>query len=243
VVQTGAEGLADLFPPRAGQLDLTATADGYRPAESSVEVLAGDESEHVVTLSMDPAETDGDSLILVLSGGRPAYDAKIQVRTSFDAPRPAWSGQCDSRGMVTLPALADNQLLLISHPDAALTLRRWQSPGRNAPSTTWQLTPRGTGLQVRVVDSAGQPAPWANLAFQVDGIWLAGWSLSFLSQVGFPVADDTGHWFSPAFPSTPIRVVAWPSGSAWPSLGERESFATRIDPPFGGRTITVTTYR
>jgi hypothetical protein len=242
VVETGPEGLADLFPMRQGALDLTATASGYLRQERTLEIYRDDESDHVVTLELEPAE-DGSSLFLVLSDGRPAYDAEVSIQPGIDSPGPTWSGRCDSRGMITLPSLAEGQLVLVRHPGTSFLIRQWRTPNAGPTDVTWRL-PSGSGqLQVRAVDSTGQPTPWANLAFQVEGYWLRGWTLSFLSRSSHSVTDSTGSWLSPSFPEVPIRVAAWSRGTDWASLGELESFAMRVDPPWGGRVIPVEVFK
>ena len=217
-VTTDERGEASLPPLRNGELIVEATADGYARSEPVRRVV--DAEHHEIDIELIPLAMAG-SLRLTLANGAPAAQADIWA---FDpGMQPVWRGTASGDGALDLPEVARDAWLIIRHPNAASTIRRWSSS-----QTTWTLGPAAEPLTI-TAEPASQIVVW------LDGVKLAGPALAFAAW-STPAANPEGTWIGRNLPSRPIEILAIPfADRAEVPSRAYDAVAHRIDYPWPGR--------
>jgi hypothetical protein len=114
---------------------------------------------------------------VVLPNGAAAADAEVWA---FDpAMNPVWSGKATSEGVIEMPDVAMGATLLLRHPQAASSARRWDG------ESVWKLEPPAEPLSLTV-------DPSAPISVWLDGVQLSGPALSFAAWSG-PSASPQGR--------------------------------------------------
>jgi hypothetical protein len=202
------EGVAQLPPIRTGLLQLSASAAGYLPSPSPLDVEVDDDAgERQFELALEP-EGEVERLRLLTSEGAPASGAEVLARGP-GGQGIVWTGRASEEGIVELPESAAGGVLWIRHPSSAFLVRSWQGFSAGDAFEVWSLPPRASApLALLVVDRAGDPVPWARIALSVAGLRLAGEELAWLLEAPAGTGAD-GYWETRGLPPSSVRVVAW----------------------------------
>lgn len=227
-VTTDDTGEALLPQLRAGDLELKASAIGYRrsPKPTRFQVEEADR-EKVFELLLDP-EGPAAALILERPDGSPADGAEIILVADLAAGQPVHSAKADRSGRAEIPRQPG--FLLVRHPEAASQVFPW--PPQDESGSPSRLAPSAEVLVLKVEDGAGRPAAGAHLAIWLEGRKLSGPVLAFLSR-SRDSADQDGFARLTNLPRSPILVLAWAKRqSDTASRGELDQQATRVDYPW-----------
>lgn len=229
-ITTDEEGYGALPPLHPGTLTLIAEAEGYLPSETYQEKVDEWVREKEIQIELRAVDAT-EELRLLLPTGEPAANAEVRIQKSLDNGPPIWSGKADARGVVQLPSHEGEILVLVRHPRAGFLVRREVSFDGGP---TWSLPPLGEPLSVVAKRPWNEPARQAQFALWVEGQFLAGDVLRWLSGAD-PGADRDGFWRAPNVPSTSLKLLAW-SWSSTESVNavELESLATVIPYPRTG---------
>jgi len=170
VNRTGTEGEVQMRGLEDGAHSLAVRLEGYEPAALDVDVREGEELE--LSVELEPLRQD-DRLRFRL-GDEPAPDVFLLATASDGSPDYPCSKSTDSLGQVDLPPAclaAENRLFAILHPRVVL---RWLSAGDLARAVEIELEPKtGPSLQIRLIDSAGQPIPGEPVALHFPDLTLS----------------------------------------------------------------------
>lgn len=184
-------GEAVLPPLHAGSLRVIARAKGYLESTPMVVAIEEDGQRREIPIRLR-AEGSGTPLAIQFRDGKPSPNTEIIAVPHGLSNDIVWRSSTDESGQVIVPKKLQGAVLIVRHPNAAGLARIW-SPTAGEPSATWQLPDRVAPLDVRIVDSSGQPVPFAHVVLWADGLPLGLTPLAFLG--GFtPVSDRTGHW-------------------------------------------------
>jgi hypothetical protein len=221
--RTDAGGLSILPPLRVGNVELTASAEGYERSEAvTVGVTASDRGAPVSLRLKKQGATD--SVRVVLPTGAPAAGAGFSL-VSEDMQQGLASGTTDERGEAKVPAGARG-VLLLRHPQAGGVAQLWSG----ADMSPIQMPPR-TGRQLfRVLRPNGDKAPSARIHLLLNGFVISDRGLSFLA--GSPAASGPdGVWLADGLPPGPLKATATtPRGPSRISPRELDSFAPILRP-------------
>jgi hypothetical protein len=224
-VVTGHDGVGELQPLYAGKLELSARAEGYLPSELSKSEVGEHDPGHEIEIALEPV-AGSTHLRLVLSDGSPAAGAEVRLQTSADQVTPLWSGTADEHGWVDLPLDSPSALVLARYRAAALLIREMPA----ADPVTWTLAPAAPPLEVAVKRPWGEPARWARLGLSIEGKWITGSTLAWLTG-GAPATDVEGFWQASNLPASPLRILAWPPDQLL-APGELEALAVVVAYPW-----------
>ncbi len=223
-ITTDEAGYGSLPPVHPGTLTLLAEAEGYLPSDTYKEEVEDSVWEKEITIDL-LAIDDTIPLRVLLPTGAPAGNAEVRIQASLDNGPPLWSGTADQQGLAQIPRNETEILVLVRHPQAGFLVRRTTGfEGQLA----WSLPALGEPLSVIAKRPWSEPASWAQFALWVEGQYLAGDTLRWLSGAN-PGADIDGFWQAPNIPLTPIKILAW-SWSSNESINgvELESLATAV---------------
>lgn len=205
--ETDVEGLALLPPPRDGELEIRAAAEGYRRMAEPVVVEVDATLDRTVDLVLEPAAPEV-RLRLTLADGRPAAGAEVALVETLAAGRELAGARADRDGVARLPATSG--VVLARHPAAAFGVRRWEVSADDIEEVRWSLAaPAPRPLRLRVVDEeTGEPVPRAEVALWVEGRRLSGPVLRWLSG-SRPATGRDGGWVAVNLPPGEVAVLAW----------------------------------
>ncbi len=229
---TDADGVAELQPLRPGTLEVWVTAEGYLPSERLTEQVPDGQVERELTIMLRPVESTA-RLRVVLGDGSPAAGAEVRAQPALDNALPLWENRCDAQGLVDVPAQADGAFLLIRHPAAGILIRPWRGSEVSGNDLVWRLPAAATPLRVRVTNSWGEPAAWAQLAVWIDGVRVTGRTLAWMAGSTVGGSDSRGLWQAHNLPATPIGILAWMRSEAAGALGgSYDSMASPVAYPW-----------
>lgn len=230
---TNADGLAKLPPPRPGRMEITASADHYRPMQQPLVLEIDDPpQDRDLEILLEPA-SDEILLRLTLPGGSPAAGAEILRLDPASPGTIFFTGRADATGAVDLPTDPPHGLLLLKHPRAAFGVIEW-SEWRDQQQVDWTFpAAAGSPLSLRIWDPAGEePARDADLALWVDDRRLSGQVLLWLLDTR-PRTDHNGFWTARGLPRHSVRVLAWSRDlSANAASGALDTLATLVPYPW-----------
>lgn len=227
LVRTDARGVAVLPPQRNGEITLHASARGYASAQPLQ--MTVDNEPHELEIRLEPSRAAG-RLRIALPGGAPAAGAEVMALDA--ALEPSWSGRTEADGAIELPQRADGALLLVRHPNAASTVRRWSAEESDA----WTLRAPAAPLTILAERAAGGPAAGAHLVVWLDGVRLSGIALSFATW-SVPVTNREGSWTARNLPDEPLQMLVLPR-SVVPASTTLDAMARRVTPPWPS-SVTV----
>lgn len=216
-----ADGLVEIAPPRSGQAEFLASADGYEPMRDPVALEIEDPSEwRELELVLEPYESLAEVQVL-LPTGAPAQDAEILRVSALPDGELLFSGRTDDQGVVAIPALPARGLVLVKHPSTASLVFDWSPPPMAGQRSTWTLPRRSSfPLSIKVLDPSGQvPARGAEMQVWLDGRRVSGRYLRWLLDTGSR-ADYNGYWTTHRLPDQPVRVLAWSGDASIPPPAE-----------------------
>jgi hypothetical protein len=204
-VDTNDEGVASLPPLRPGVVEIRATADGYEPMKTPERVpIPEDSTEQEIEVRLQPV---GETipLRLLLPGGTMAENADVGL---FDLSmrEELFFGRTDSLGEIRVPTRQPG-VVIVRHPNSAFMTRDWLPPDPGE-TVVWSLPPATGPIRFRAIDGRGSPSAGASLALHVNGRWLSGAILAFLTQ-STPRTDGQGLWVAHGVEPGSIQVVAW----------------------------------
>jgi Carboxypeptidase regulatory-like domain len=225
---TDSKGRAALPPLTPGEVWLTASADGYREPEYLKVPIDEDESGREIEVALEPEDSHGGRLSLLLPNGAPAGAAEV-VATEGSNGQGFWRGSAGPDGLVDLPARIQGSLLLAKSSLSGALARVWSGGDEE-----WTLPPAAPPLEVSVKRSWGDPAPWARIAVAIDGQVFTGALLQWLA--GSSGTDGRGLWLGSGLPQAPLRVVAWVPADDTPRdpVALVSSFGVTAVPPWPG---------
>jgi hypothetical protein len=197
---TDDEGWAFAHPMRAGELEYSARAKGYRPAVFSEETVpvAEEELSRTIEILLEP-EGDKRTIAVRLASGQPASGAELMVPSAGGAP--PWTGVAGPNGEVSIPSSLAGSQVLVRHSAAGSAARLW-----SGSSEGWVLDPPAPPLRVKAVLTNGDPAPWSGVVVWVNGVRLTGGGLSWLAG-GRVSTDREGVWVWSNPPATPLAML------------------------------------
>jgi hypothetical protein len=206
-----ATGLVRLPPPRPGQIEVDASADGYRPGEAQQLDVPDPPQDREIEIALQPHGARV-AIHLTLPDGSPAAGAEVQRVDPAAAGGPLFSGRADAAGVVEVPIEPAAGLLLLKHPGAAFAVVDWQ-PWAGEERVDWSFAPAAERpLTVRVLDPAGEePARGAEISLWVGGRRLSGGLLRWLTGSP-PMTPPNGLWRVERLPRAPVRVLARTGG-------------------------------
>ncbi|MCP4545593.1 MAG: hypothetical protein GY835_03875 [bacterium] len=228
---TDDKGIAELPPFRRGEVAVSAKAKGYLPSEWTRELVNESALERELTLELRPIGATAP-LRLLLSDGAPAVNAEVRAQAALDNTLPFWEGRCDQTGVVNIPDYADGAYILVRHPDAGSTIRRWRRSEASGEYLEWSLASPAPPLSVNVSRAWGDPVG-ASLALWLFDLRVTGRTLAWLA--GSPVGgtNSQGKWQAHNLPPTPISVLAWTHSVTGGALaGAYDSFAVPVPFPW-----------
>lgn len=162
----------------------------------------------------------------------PATGAEVRLQAAL-AAAPLWQGRADTAGLVRLTERLGGGLLLARHPGAGFLVRPRQATAGVEEPKAWTLPPAAAPLDVRVVDAAGEPSPWAQLALWVEELRLEGPALAWLLDTR-PAAGRDGTWQGRHLPARPLRLLAWtPAARERAVGGALDLLAWEVPYPWG----------
>lgn len=203
-----ASGLVRLPPPRPGQVEIHASADGYRPGEAQQLDVPDPPQDREIEIALQPYGA-GVAIHLTLPDGSPAAGAEVlRVDPAAAAGGPRFSGRADAAGVVEVPIEPAAGLLLLKHPGAAFAVVDWQ-PWAGEERVDWSFPPAAERpLTVRVLDPAGEgPARGAEISLWIGERRLSGGVLRWLTGSP-PMTPPNGLWRVERLPRAPVRVLA-----------------------------------
>lgn len=219
------DGIAHLPPLRPGRVELSASADGYRPSAESLVLEIGEATGEIER--QIPLQPVGETVALRLSlpGGSPAAGAEVLRVDGAASGNTLFFGAAGADGVVEVPVEPRSGLLLLRHPDAGSSIVDWREVDVAAGPRPWTFPPRSAEpLTVRVLQPSGdEPMGRARVALWVGGRKISAGLARWLFDAR-PAADPNGYWVAHRLPAMPVRVVAW-------SLGLEDEAATgALDP-------------
>lgn len=204
-VTTDGRGEAVLPQLRAGELELKASAEGYRrsPKPARFQIQEADEGK-VFELQLDPQGLAA-ALMVEKPDGSPAASAEIMLVADLAAGQPLHSAQADRDGRAEIPEQPG--FVLIRHPDGASQVLPWPQAQEESGRRV-RLAPGAEILVLKIVDGAGRPAAGAQLAIWLDGRKVSGPVLAWLGR-GRDSADQDGFARLAHLPRSSVLVLAW----------------------------------
>lgn len=227
------EGVARLPPPRPGDLEVHASAEGYRALEEPVFLEISDPPQDLELEIGLEAYGAAVAVRLLLPDGSPASGAEVQRVDSLGDRDSSFFGRADAAGIVEVPPEPASGLLLARHPAAAFGIVDWQR-FRAQHRAEWSLPPASAHpLSLRVWDPSGEvPADMAWMAVWVGEHKLTGWRLGWLLYAR-DFTDNNGFWTTRNLPQAPVRVLAWSrSLQQQAESGALDALATEIEYPW-----------
>jgi len=204
---TDESGIAELPPFRPGGVAVRAEANGYLPSDWTREFVNDFAVARLLTLELRPIGAT-KPLLLFLHNGAPAVNADLRAQAALDNISPFWEGRTDPTGFIGIPDYADGSFILVRHPAAGTTIKRWQTSEASGGNLQWTLPPHSPPLSIQVNRAWGDPVS-ASLALWLDGQRVTGSTLAWLA--GSPVGgtNSQGKWQAHNLPPTPISILAW----------------------------------
>ena len=222
------EGRADLPPVPAGELWLSASAEGYRDSEFLKVPVSSDDPGREIDLILEPDDGERGRLTLRLPNGSAAAGAEA-VAVAEPEGTAVWRGQADLSGVVEIPSWIEGRLVAVRSPLAGWLARPWRGG-----EVEWTLPPVAPPLAVRVERGWGDPAPWARIALEVGDRIFSGPLLQWLA--GTSATGANAMWQAVGLPATPVRLVAWIPAEDTPRdpIALLASFGVTAAPPWPG---------
>lgn len=231
---TGDKGVAELPPLGPGEIRIIAEAEGYLRTGPVSEPVPEEDAEVEVTISLEPLGP-GARLRVLLADGTSAAGAEVRAQPTLGNTPPVWSGMAGPQGLVEIPEQARGAFLLVRHPLGGGLVRAWDGARAARDTQTWTLPTAAPPLTVRVVQSWGDPVPWAQLAIVIAGVRLHGASLAWLASSPVGSTNRQGIWQGRNLPAQGLRVLAWASDAVAADVlsGAMDGLAEVIPYPWG----------
>ncbi len=233
---TGENGRVKLRPLSAGKAACWVEADGYHRSDPR-ELSVTEDPEQEVTIALIPIE-EAASLRVRLSSGAPAAEAELLAVASLAGEPPLWRGQADSDGLVEIPEILDGAFILVRHPEASSAIHPWSGNAGASNTSSLTLPPPTPPLAIQVKRPWGQPAGWASMAIWIDGKRVTHPTLGWLTRS--TGVNGEGFWRGHHLPPSPVRVLAWKSGSDGELANHLDSMAQVVPFPWND-TVEVET--
>jgi hypothetical protein len=228
-----ASGRAVVRLLRTGTAEVRASAAGYRDSEIvRVPIVEGGTAASIdIALRRYEAEA---ALRLLLPDGTPGAGAEVFAAADAAGERALFSGIANGKGEVELPSLTEGAFVFIRHRYAGATVRRWQAGMNRDP---WLLARPAPRLNVQVKRRGGGSFSTAFLAVSIDGHWITGPALEFLTR-GRAWVDANGVWIVDGLPALSLRILAWRTARA--ATSTYDALASLVPFPWSSPVVIET---
>ncbi|MEM1202261.1 MAG: hypothetical protein AAGN66_03430 [Acidobacteriota bacterium] len=138
-----------------------------RPERVEVAMAPGGSENVDFTIELEPPAAETGEMVVIVEGpkGRGKPGAKVEVRTSRDAP-PVAAGTSHASGLARVPAPAEGSYLLVAAHVSTLegtTRIEDYDPDAENPAVPTVRLPRGAEIQVQALDREARPLPGVEL--------------------------------------------------------------------------------